>query len=88
MRMVLRCQYAAGSITLHAEYIEDIIVSERCYVIQDHQVVLEDEQSIVTHDIGVLLATPDGGYRMPTPGEQEQDEAAQRRARIIQEEAH
>jgi hypothetical protein len=83
--LILRCQYASGSISLHSETINGRRWPRRDYRIQEHKVVLCGDPAVVTHDISALLHTPGDVYRMPTPEEQEADEAAQRRATIIHE---
>ena len=84
--ITLRCTYANGSITLHAERINDREVPRRIYTISDHKVILDGiDPGVVTHDITVLLSTPGDVYRMPTCAEQEADMAAQRSARTVQE---
>ena len=72
MRMILRCPRQSGYVLFPVSCIDDIEVSERLYTIENHRVILDGAENIVRHDVGVLLATPGSGYRLPTPGEQEQ----------------
>jgi hypothetical protein len=61
-------------------------IQTRCYVVRDHQVVLDGyPDTALRHDADELLHIPNGPYRMPTPEEQERFVQEIRAKGMIQE---
>lgn len=71
MQITLKCKYTSGSVAFPKERIEGLPVDARRYDIAGGMVVIAGDDTIVHHDVDVLLNMPDKLYRMLIPAEQE-----------------
>jgi hypothetical protein len=88
MMLILHClTHKRGAITLHAEIIDGVQYPARRYFVQDGVLILDGyPEAVLRHDSGAILSNPSGGYRMPTPREQETSVAYHQAQATIQEE--
>ena len=85
--VILHClTHTSGAITLHADIIDGVQYSARRYFVKESVLVLDGyPEAVLRHDVGAILGNPVGGYRLPTPREQETSVAYRRAQMTIQE---